>query len=192
MASDAGGGGFGDGFPEVLAAAQAGAAWALTNVFETLAPAVAGYLRAQRVDDADDLTSEVFLRVFANIRRFGGAEAAFRSWVFTIAHNRLVDQQRQRSRRPTVVPMDDGQVSGTAGGDTEDEALVRLGERRVRELLAGLPDDQRAVLLLRVVADLTVEQVAAALGKTPGAVKALQRRALVRLRRQLAEKTVPL
>ncbi len=74
----------------------------------------------------------------------------------------------------------------------EAAALATLGTERVRRLLEGLAPDQRDVLALRVVADLTVEQIAEALGKSTGAVKALQRRALAALRRRLAEEAVPL
>ena len=79
-----------------------------------------------------------------------------------------------------------------AGGDVEAEALDRLGEERVRRLLATLSPDQQDVLLLRLVADLTVDEIATALGKRPGAVKALQRRALATLRREIGRKGVPL
>ncbi len=79
-----------------------------------------------------------------------------------------------------------------AASSAEHDALSGLGTDRVQQVLAELPPDQRDVLALRVIADLTVEQVAAALGKKPGAVKALQRRALAGLRRRLSEEAVPL
>ena len=68
--------------------------------------------------------------------------------------------------------------------------MEAMGVQRVREVLATLAPDQRDVIALRVIADLSVDQVAAALGKQPGAVKALQRRGLASLRRQLAEEGV--
>ena len=75
---------------------------------------------------------------------------------------------------------------GRAAASAEDEALTRVGDAAARMLLDGLPEDQRNVMVLRIVADLTVEQVAQVLGKRPGAVKALQRRALDSLRRKLS------
>jgi RNA polymerase sigma-70 factor (ECF subfamily) len=74
-----------------------------------------------------------------------------------------------------------------AGGDVEEDALTRMGCQTVDDVCARLPDDQRDVLLLRIVADLTVEQVAAVLGKTVPAVKGLQRRALTTLRRDIRD-----
>lgn len=74
----------------------------------------------------------------------------------------------------------------------EDDALGQLVSERVHVLLAALAPDQRDVLLLRILADMGVEQVAEALGKTQGAVKALQRRGLEALRREISRKGVPL
>ena len=78
----------------------------------------------------------------------------------------------------------------TASG--EDDALVSLATQRVRERIADLPPDQRDVLLLRILGDLTIEQIAVALGKSDGAVKALQRRALAALRKRIEREGVPL
>jgi RNA polymerase sigma-70 factor (ECF subfamily) len=77
---------------------------------------------------------------------------------------------------------DAGDLSGLPGGDVEDDALAQVGTETVRRLCALLPDDQRSVLLLRILGDLTVEQVADAMGRTVGSVKALQRRGLRALR----------
>ena len=176
---------FGTAFPEVLAAAQAGGPWAYQRLFDWLARPVAGYLRGQGAEDPDGLANDVFLRAFTNIGGFTGDEDRFRSWVFTIAHNGLVDERRRRSRRPVV---DDRPVEErTAPDDTEAAALDRVGDERVRSLLAELSAEQRDVLLLRIVADLTVEQVAGTMGKTPGAVKQLQRRGLAVLRQRLED-----
>jgi RNA polymerase sigma-70 factor (ECF subfamily) len=183
----------GPGFEQVLAAAREGAGWAFSRLYEDLAATVAGYARAQGAGDPDDLTSEVFLAAFTTLTSFAGNEAQFRSWVFTIAHRRIIDDRRARTRRPPPQSLDahpgradDGRVARPA----EDEAFEALGMDRVREVLAKLAPDQRDVIALRVIADLPVDDVAAALGKQPGAVKALQRRALASLRRHLAAEGV--
>ncbi|MEW6473979.1 MAG: RNA polymerase sigma factor [Actinomycetota bacterium] len=180
-------------FDAVLSAAQAGAGWAASRLYQALAGRVAGYLRAQGVTDFEDATSDVFLGVFARLHTFSGTEAQFRSFVFTIAHRRVVDHRRIRARRPEVAPLD------AAGGDepstrdatsAENAALANLGTERIRRLLGELTPDQRDVLTLRILADLSVEQTAAALGKPQGAVKALQHRALAALRKQLTREGV--
>jgi RNA polymerase sigma-70 factor (ECF subfamily) len=171
-------------------AARRGEAWALTEVWQRFAPAVTGYLRGRGASEPDDLTSDVFLAVFERMRSFRGDEADLRAFVFTVAHHRLVDDLRRRSRRRPTVEYDagsDGRVSGSA----EDEALDALQTQGVHALLDQLSEDQRDVLLLRVVGDLSLEQAATALGKRVGAVKALQHRALATLRRKLDQAVSP-
>ena len=168
-------------FDDVLTAAQAGSAWAFEVLYRDLAPSVTGYLRLHRAVEPDDLASETFIGVFTGLTGFTGDEAALRAWVFTIAHRRLVDDWRRRSRRPQVSD-DPGDLTELCGGDVEDDALVGVGTETVHRLCAELPDDQRSVLLLRILADLTVEQVAQAMGRSVGATKALQRRGLRTLR----------
>jgi RNA polymerase sigma-70 factor (ECF subfamily) len=175
----------GPAFDDVLAAAQAGAAWGFEVLYRDLSPAVTGYLRVHGAPDPDDLASETFLAVFRGLGGFRGDETALRSWVFTIAHRRLVDEWRRRSRRPLLADDAGDVLPETPGGDVEDDVLTRLGTEAVHRLCAGLPEDQRSVLLLRVLADLTVEQVAAVMGRSVGSVKALQRRGLRRLRAEL-------
>ena len=171
-----------DAFEQVLFAARAGAEWAWERLYAELAPGVRGYVRANGAADPDDLVSEVFLQVVRGLDGFRGEEPAFRGWVYTIAHRRLVDDLRRRSRRPST-PVEPGTLAGVelAGGDVEDEAHAAIDEERVRAAIDTLPADQRAVLLLRILGDLTIEQIAEAVGKKPGAVKALQRRALRRI-----------
>src|SRR3954469_15720097 len=171
-------------FDDVLVAAQAGAGWAFEVLYRDLAPSVTGYLRLHGAAEPDDLASETFIGVFTGLGGFSGDEAALRAWVFTIAHRRLVDDWRRRSRRPQVSD-DPGDLTELCGGDVEDDALVGFGTETVHRLCAELPDDQRSVLLLRILADLTVEQVAQAIGRSVGATKALQRRGLRTLRTRL-------
>ena len=173
-----------DTFEHLLVAARAGGEWAWERLYGGLAPSVAGYLRAHGAAEPDDLVGEVFLQVVRGLDGFEGGEHQFRAWVFTIAHRRLVDDLRRRARRP-VAPAEHHvlEAAAGAGGDVEDDAEAALDEARVREAIEGLPPDQRSVLLLRIIGDLTIEEIARALGKRPGAVKALQRRALRRIER---------
>jgi RNA polymerase sigma factor (sigma-70 family) len=176
----------GMGFDGALAAAQAGAGWALRALYDDLAPVVTGYLRLHGASDPDDVASETFLGVFRTLAGFTGDEDAFRSWVFTIAHRRLLDDRRRMGRRPPTRPIVDVEPE-IEGGNVEEDVLVGVGDQWVRQVLGRLTDDQRDVVLLRVVADLSVEQTAAAIRKRPGAVRALQHRAIKTLRRHLTE-----
>src|SRR5579864_7713306 len=93
---------FGESFDAGLRAAHSGAPWALERLWRELAPVVTGYLRLQGAAEPEDLTSDVFMNAFTQLRSFHGGEDQFRSWVFTIAHHRLVDERRRHSHRPQL------------------------------------------------------------------------------------------
>jgi RNA polymerase sigma factor (sigma-70 family) len=179
----------GERFSGLLAAAKDGDEDAWREIFEGLAPVVLGYLRANGAPDPEDVLGETFLQVARDIARFEGEEAGFRSWVFTIAHHRLIDARRSSARRPVELSPEPPEPDEPAA-DAAEEALARIGTERVQSILAALSEDQRAVLLLRFVADMSVEDVAKVVGKRPGAVKALQRRGLNAVKRLLAGKGV--
>ena len=179
-----------EAFEATLLAAQQGSGWAFTAIWVEYAPAVAAFLRARGSREHDDLTSEVFLAVFDQIRAFRGGQAEFRSFVFSIAYRRLVDELRMRARRGTHEEWradSDPRQSPSA----EDDATTSIGEAEALRLLDILPPDQRDVMVLRVIADLTIEQIAHVLGKREGAVKALQRRALENLRKKISPSRTP-
>ena len=181
----------GPSFDSVLLAAQAGAAWAFELLYRDLSGPVTGYLRLHGAAEPDDVASETFLGVFTGLAAFRGEEHDFRAWVFTIAHRRLVDAWRREGRRPQNAGTE-ADLLELAGGDSEADALDRVGSAAVHDLCGRLPTDQRSVLLLRILADLTVEQVAETLGRSVGSVKALQRRGLVTLRSELITESAPL
>lgn len=170
-------------FAEALAAAQCGAPWACTEIWVRYAPGVSSFLRARGSREPEDLTSEVFLTVFRRLGDFSGDEANFRSFVYTVAHRRLVDELRRRSRRPVESEWSES-ADPRRAASAEEGALAEAGASWAREMIGSLSPDQRDVLLLRIFGDLTVEQVAAVLGKGEGAVKALQRRGLSALKRK--------
>jgi RNA polymerase sigma-70 factor (ECF subfamily) len=171
-------------FEVVLEAARLGHPWAFERIFRVLSPVVAAYLRSRGAREPDDLTSEVFLTVLRKLDSFEGDEAHFRSWVFTITHRRLLDERRRGRRRPALEPLAEA-AEPLAGDDVEGAVARSLATERVQGLCDRLREDQRDVLLLRLVANLSIDQVAAALGKSPGAVKALQHRGVRALGRTL-------
>jgi RNA polymerase sigma factor (sigma-70 family) len=169
-----------EAFDSVLAAARAGAEWAWERIYADLAGPVVGYLRAQGAAEPEDIAGEAFLQVVRDLPRFAGDERDFRAWVFTIVHRRLLDERRRHARRATV-PMPEHLE--LVGGDVREEALAAVDRERVLGVLADLPADQRSVLLLRILGDMTIDEIARAVGKRPGAVKALQRRGLTRVQK---------
>lgn len=172
-------------FRTVLAAARAGDEGAWQQLYAELAPAVLGYLRFRGAQESEDLAGEVFLQVVRDLDRFDGDARQFRAWVLTIARHRLLDARRGKERRPVDPAPEETLVAAGPAGDVETEALESLGAEEVLRLIGTLSQDQQDVLVLRLVADLTVEEVAKAIGKRPGAVKALQRRGLQAVARSL-------
>jgi RNA polymerase sigma-70 factor (ECF subfamily) len=179
-------------FPRVLAAACAGGEWAWRELYEAVAPQLTRYLRARGVPEPDDVVGETFVKVVRYLDGFDGDEAAFRTWVFTIGRNLVVDDLRTRSRRPVDVAPDEQLLKAGPRGDAEADAMRDLATAHVEEVLAHLSVDQRDVLLLRILGGLTIGEIALVVGKKEGAVKMLQARGLAAIRRQISAGAVTL
>jgi RNA polymerase sigma-70 factor, ECF subfamily len=175
----------GENFDGVLAAAQEGAEWAVAILYRSLQPQVLRFLRARVPQDAEDIASQAWLEIARSLPRFSGGEDDFRGLVFTIARRRLADHRRATGRRPVDLVGPEVLTGITDGAAPDDEVLAGLaGDAAARRVAELLSPDQAEVVLLRVVAGLSVDEVAALLGKRPGTVRVLQHRAL----RHLAEK----
>lgn len=181
--------GVGEQFDSVLDAAKVGAEWAFAVLYRDLNPRLLRYFKAQAPAVAEDLASETWLAAARQLPRFEGDERAFRGWLFTIAHGRLVQHWRDSKRRP-FQPVDPHAVPDSAisepgrpaGVDIEADVVeAAMAQEAVRRLTEELSRDQAEVVLLRVLAGLDVDQVASILGKRAGAVRVLQHKALRRL-----------
>lgn len=172
-------------FDALIVAALDGATWALTGLFQRYAGLVLGFLRARGTPEAEEVANDVFIAAFTQLDRFEGDESGFRAWIFQIARNKRVDALRRIGRTADTVALDLTSGRSDPSGNTEDDAIARLEDAELRALLAPLTPDQRDVLLLRIIGDLSLEQTAAALNKPVTAVKALQHRALAQLRKNL-------
>ena len=181
---------FNGDFAAVLAGARANVPAAWNELYAWLAPGVAGYLRMLGARDVEDLTCDVLLAVFRRTHLFEGSESNFRSWVFTVAHSRVIDERRRRGRRPECVPIDADFEPAALEHCTEADALRACEVAGIEAVCARLPADQRAVVLLRIIGELSIEQVAGVLGKSPGAVKQLQRRGFETVRQSFAREGV--
>lgn len=165
-------------FESILEAAKAGAEWAWAALYRDLAGPVTGYLASRGAAEPEDIASEVFLKVARSVHTFSGDESSFRSWIFVIAHRRLIDERRSEGRQPSFTELPADYSLNGAGGNVEHEALDLLVTDELKEAFDLLTDGQRDVLALRMIAGLTLAETAQIMGKKVGAVKALQRRAL--------------
>src|SRR5207248_9174557 len=174
-------------FSDVLGAARAGKPWALERLYREFHPSVLAFLRARAPAEAEDLASDVFVAVAEGLVRFEGNEDGFRSWLFTITYRQVGQLRRRLGRRRTdPFPVDEVDER-VPPGDAESDAMAAISTQEALELIATLPPAQGEVLLLRVVADLPVDEVAAIVGKRPTAVRALQHRAIVGVARRAAQ-----
>lgn len=179
-------------FQSLIAAARLGEEWAWTQMYREYSPAVLRYLKGHGATEPEDLLGEVFVQLVRNIGSFEGTESEFRSWVFMVARNRLVDEWRRAGRYRADAAEHETLVALTGSGDAEEDALRRLSDQRVLAILGKLTRDQRDVIFLRYFARLTVEEAAGVMGKRPGAVKMLQSRALGAIQRLMAKEGVTL
>jgi RNA polymerase sigma-70 factor (ECF subfamily) len=133
--------------------------------------------------DAEDLTTQTFLKMLESIGKFRWQSAPFSAWLFRIAHNLAMDHFRstRRWQPEEEVPEPDADESTSA----EAGALEAIGQKSMLELIDDLSPEQQQVLTLKFVFNFSNAEAATILGKTEGAIKSLQHRALVSLQKQL-------
>jgi RNA polymerase sigma-70 factor (ECF subfamily) len=177
-----------EAFDADLAAARTGDEAAIARIYRAHQPRLLRVLRAEVGDAADDVASQTWLEVMGALGRFEGDEARFRGFLFTVARRRVADHRRTRRRRPAQ-PTEPASLTEAVDPvlDVEGDVLAGLGaEHAVRRITEILSREQAEVVLLRVVADLPVDEVARILGRSAGAVRVQQHRALKRLAQVLA------
>jgi len=170
-------------FPDVLEAARQGDEHAWATLYDSVAAQMLGYLKGRGAVDPEGLLGDAFLQLSRNLRSFEGDQAGFRSWAFTVAHHRLIDERRKLSKRPLEADDPDEELESLpSSADVEAVAIEAVDPKPIESLLATLSEDQQNVILLRVLGGLTAAETAAAIGKSEGT---LQHRALQSLRRRL-------
>lgn len=175
----------------MLTAAAAGDGSAVEVLFRELQPRLLRFLGAQEPRVADDLAAEVWLAVATGISRFEGDWHDFRAWVFAIARRRLADHRRTAVRRRTDVVESAAFDLRQADDAPEQQTLDKLSGQQAAALIASvLGGDQAEVLMLRVLADLDVDDVAAIMQRSPNWVRVTQHRALRTLAKRLGPKVV--
>ena len=171
----------GDDFARVLAEAQGGSEEQFAVLWRDANPALLRYLRALAQENAEDIAAETWVHVVRGLTRFTGDEAAWRAWLFTTARRRLLDQARLRKRHPAEALDEVSAAELPHAPDAAQLALDNIATESALALLSRLPLQQAEVIMLRVVAGLDTEAVAAMLGKSPGNVRVMAHRGLKRL-----------
>jgi RNA polymerase sigma-70 factor (ECF subfamily) len=168
--------------------AQRGDRDALEELYLIHFDRIYGYLHVSvgNRHDAEDLTTQTFLKMLESIAKFRWQSAPFSAWLFRIAHNLAMDHFRaaRRWQPEEEVP----EPIGSEELSAEDEAMHSIGKQSMLELIDELSPEQRQVLTLKFVFNFGNSEVATILGKTEGAIKSLQHRALVSLQKQLEKR----
>jgi len=133
--------------------------------------------------EAEDITQQVFLNAIKAISSFRWRGIPFSAWLFRIAHNQVVDYLRRKTKRPTI-PLDESLVASDY--DPQLIAGQKLDIERLHSATGKLTPAQQEVISLRFAGELSIAQVARIMGKSEGAVKALQHSAIVALRKTLS------
>jgi RNA polymerase sigma-70 factor (ECF subfamily) len=161
---------------------------AFADLYRLYLPRITRYVssRVTGTQEAEDITNTIFEKAFAAIGRYEPSPAQFSTWLYTIAQNTIIDHYRKR-RLPQVDDAE-AQLFAITDPDVGPEGSLLLDERRrfLYQAVMQLTPEQRQVVGCRFFFNLSVYEVAQMTGKTEGAVKALQFRALERLRRMLA------
>ena len=171
---------------ELVARAQAGDREALEELYLLHFDRIYAYLQMTvgNRHDAEDLTNQTFVKMLESIERFRWRKVPFSAWLFRIAHNLAVDHFRAGRRwQPEEEPPEPADREQRSA---EDEAMHAIGRRGMLQMIEDLSHEQQQVLTLKFVFNFANAEVAGILGKTEGAVKSLQHRALASLQRQLA------
>jgi RNA polymerase sigma-70 factor (ECF subfamily) len=144
------------------------------------------YFRVEDQQTAEDITSQVFLKAWENLGRFQIGGTPFLAWLYTIAHNAVIDHYRTRK---VTAALEDVRLSDPGHAEAVENGIdsaVEMGS--IKTALLTLTDDQRQVLLLKFIDEMSNEEIARHLGKREGAIRALQMRGLKALAKRLAEK----
>ena len=170
----------------LVSRAQKGNEEAFAQLYEEYFTKIYRYVVVRIGDEteAEDITQQVFLKALQSIGSFKWRGIPFSAWLYRIAHNQVVDYLRKTKRR-TMVPIDEVTVAVESNPQQEVEQEFDLQQLTVA--IQRLTEAQRAVISLRFTSELSTAEVAKTLGKSQGAIKALQHSAIVALRRVLAE-----
>jgi RNA polymerase sigma-70 factor (ECF subfamily) len=171
---------------ELIEIAKGGEADAFGELYRRYAKIVFRFIYANLNDrfDAEDLTEEVFLRAWRSLSNYRQKGVPFLAYLFKIARNVLIDFYRRAGRSGGHMSIEDKQITDF-NPDPGETAILNIEHQEIRNTLTELREDYRTVLVLRFLSGLSPEETGAVMGRTPGAVRILQHRALSALRSRL-------
>ncbi len=174
-----------DGEAQLIKMAIKGEASAFGSLYDQYHPQIYRFvfIKVSRREDAEDLTHEIFKRAWQNMHAYEDLGFPFSSWLYRIARNQVVDHYRTQKQD---VPLDDAEPEWITSGEDREQLVDRhLEMGRVKAAIQKLKPEHQDVVILRFIEDLPIKDVAAAIGKSEGAVKLIQHRAIGELKKML-------
>lgn len=178
-----------DGEAHIVKSAVRGEASAFGRLYDHYQPKIYRFVlvKVSHREEAEDLTHQVFLSAWQNIERYQDVGHPFSSWLYRIARNQIIDHYRTRKPTVTIDEVDPNEFAVVNLTELTIENRLALG--KVLRAVRTLKQDYQDVIIMRYVEDLSPKEVAAVFGKSEGAVKLLQHRAVKQLRALLNDPT---
>ncbi len=170
---------------QLVIKAKGGDAQAFAQIYDALVKPVYRYIY-YRVEEAiaEDLTEETFLKTWQNLKKYKKGKYPFSAWVFRIAHNLVVDYYRKNK---TTDIIDENLADPHEDSNPAQQADIKLTQIRLRKVIRCLPENYQQVIIFKYINDFDNKEIASAIGKSEGAVRTIEFRALERLRSLLTE-----
>lgn len=167
----------------LLQIAKDGEAEAFGELYERYVQTIFRFLYARLNDriDAEDLAEEVFLRVWRSLPKYREQGIPFLAFLFRVAHNALIDHYRRSKGDDRLVPIEENTIQDLRA-DPGDVVSAKIEHQEIRNILEQLREEYRMVLILRFLSELSVDETAQVMERSPGAVRVLQHRALAAMR----------
>jgi RNA polymerase sigma-70 factor (ECF subfamily) len=174
----------------LIRAAQRGNERAFGELYNAYVHDIYRYIlyRVGSSETAQDLTAEVFLRVVEGLVRYQDRQIPLLAWLYRIAHARVIDYYRHAKRVGEQADLETVELS--ADDDLDSDLMLTFHQQKIREAIGKLPADQQQVILLRFIEGYNIQQTASVLGKSIGAVKMIQRRALQAMNLELSRQGI--
>jgi RNA polymerase sigma-70 factor (ECF subfamily) len=174
-----------DGENKLIEMAIRGEASAFGSLYDYYQPKIYRFvfIKVSRREEAEDLTHQVFVNAWLNIKNYKKLGFPFGSWLYRIARNQVIDYYRTQKKENSLEEM--GEEYFAAQNNSENSFDTELEIARVKTAVRKLKPEQQDIIILRFVEDLSLKEIAEVIGKSEGAVKLIQHRALNQLRKLL-------
>lgn len=162
----------------------------MEEIFRHFAPPLLRYLKGRRVIDPEDIASDTWLSVVSSLSKFQGDGSDFRAWIFSTARRRIIDSARRASVRPKLEQITEAESAAQPSDPSFSPGARSEADQAVAALVECLTDEQRDVVLLRVLGGFSALEVAKIVGRSEGAIRVIQHRAMKKMAENISDTNV--